>query len=58
MADDLLKYQIGINQIKGIGPHLAKNLIAYLGGVEAVFTEKRNNISRCLETRGERDRVY
>jgi DNA processing protein len=46
MADDLLKYQIGINQIKGIGPHLAKNLIAYLGGVEAVFTEKRNTLAK------------
>ena len=46
MNDDLLKYQIGITLIKGIGPNLAKNLIAYLGGVEAVFREKKQNLAK------------
>lgn len=41
-----LKYQIGITLLKGIGPHLAKNLIAYLGSVEAVFTEKRGHLAK------------
>lgn len=36
-----LRYRIGISLIKGIGPVLAKNLIAYLGDVEAVFTESQ-----------------
>lgn len=44
--NDLLKYQIGITLIKGIGPNLAKNLIAYLGGVEAVFKEKKQNLAK------------
>lgn len=44
--DELLKYQIGITLIKGIGPNLAKNLIAYLGSVEAVFKEKKQNLAK------------
>lgn len=43
---ELLKYQIGITLIKGIGPNLGKNLIAYLGGVEAVFKEKKQNLAK------------
>ncbi len=46
MSNELLKYQIGINLIKGVGPSLAKNLIAYLGSVEAVFKEKRSNLEK------------
>ena len=45
-TDDLLKYQIGITLIKGIGPNLAKNLIAYIGSVEGVFREKRKNLAK------------
>ena len=44
--DELLKYQIGITLIKGIGPNLAKNLIAYVGSVEGVFREKRQNLAK------------
>ncbi len=40
-VNDVLKYQIGISLIKGVGPVLARNLIAYTGGVEAVFTESK-----------------
>lgn len=46
MPDNQLKYQIGITLIKGVGPNLAKNLIAYLGSVEAVFTEKKQNLAK------------
>ncbi len=46
MTDDLLKYKIGITLIKGIGSNLAKNLIAYLGSVEAVFKEKQQNLAK------------
>lgn len=46
MNDKLLAYQIGITLIKGIGPALAKNLIAYLGSVEAVFKENRKNLAK------------
>ncbi len=41
-----LRYQIGITLIKGIGPVLAKNLIAYLGSAEAVFKETESNLSK------------
>jgi DNA processing protein len=44
--NDALKYKIGITLIKGIGSNLAKNLIAYLGSVEAVFAEKQNNLAK------------
>jgi len=45
MGDELL-YQIAITLIKGIGPALAKNLIAYVGSVEGVFREKRKNLEK------------
>ncbi len=44
-----LRYKIGITLIKGIGPVLAKNLIAYLGDVEAVFKETQANLSKIPE---------
>ncbi|MBC8320008.1 MAG: DNA-protecting protein DprA [Bacteroidetes bacterium] len=42
MADELLKYQIALTLIPGIGDVVGKKLIAYCGGVEAVFKENRN----------------
>jgi len=36
-----LKYKIGIGLIPGIGDIMAKKLISYCGGVEAVFSEKK-----------------
>ena len=36
-----LKYKIGIGLIPGIGDILARKLISYCGGVEAVFSEKK-----------------
>jgi len=46
MNDETLKYKIGITLIKGIGNSLAKNLIAYIGSVEGVFTEKQQNLAK------------
>jgi DNA processing protein len=44
MPNPLLRYQIGISLIPGIGNITAKKLIAYTGSVEAVFTEKKKNL--------------
>jgi len=46
MIEENIKYKIAITLIKGIGNHLAKNLIAYLGSVEAVFKEKQKNLAK------------
>ncbi|MFA5046765.1 MAG: DNA-processing protein DprA [Paludibacter sp.] len=43
---ETLKYKIGITLIKGIGPNLAKNLIAYVGSVEGVFSEKQSSLAK------------
>jgi len=39
-----LKFRIGLTLLKGIGPALAKNLVAYTGSEEAVFREKQKNL--------------
>ncbi len=44
MLDELLKYKIGVSLIPGIGSINAKKLIAYTGGVEAVFREKKKTL--------------
>jgi DNA processing protein len=41
-----LRYYIGITLIKGIGPILAKNLIAFLGSAEAVFKESITTLEK------------
>jgi DNA processing protein len=41
---DQLIYQIGVSLIPGIGHQSAKKLIAYCGGAEAVFKEKKQNL--------------
>lgn len=46
MTDNGLLYKIGITCIKGIGPMLAKNLIAYTGSPENIFKEKRGVLER------------
>jgi DNA processing protein len=43
---DELRYKIGITLIKGIGCNLAKNLIAYVGSAEGVFSEKQSALSK------------
>ncbi len=42
MITENLKYQIGLTLIPGIGDIVGKKLIAYCGGVEAVFNENKN----------------
>lgn len=39
-------YKIALSLIPGIGNVLAKNLIAYTGSVEAVFKEKKQNLTK------------
>ena len=46
MIDEQLKYKVAISLIKGLGPKLIRNVIAYLGDVEAVFLEKENVLSK------------
>ncbi len=41
-----LKYQIAVTLISGIGVIRAKKLIAYLGGAEAIFKEKIENLKK------------
>ncbi len=43
---DDLRYKIGIGLIPGIGDILAKKLISYCGGVEAVFSEKKAHLMK------------
>ncbi|MDR1680149.1 MAG: DNA-processing protein DprA [Prevotellaceae bacterium] len=49
MSENPLLYQIGITLIKGVGPVLARNLIAYLGSAEAVFKESEKNLAKIPE---------
>ncbi|MCU4175701.1 DNA-processing protein DprA [Carboxylicivirga sp. N1Y90] len=41
---DCLKYQIAISLIKGIGPKLARNLIAYVGNEQDVFKQSVSSL--------------
>lgn len=41
---DSLKYKVALTLIDGIGDTIAKNLISYTGGAEAVFKEKKQNL--------------
>lgn len=42
----MLQYQIGITLLPGIGDVIGKKLIAYCGGVEAVFKEKKSALEK------------
>jgi DNA processing protein len=44
MEDYLLKYKIGLSLIPGIGDINARRLVAYTGGIEAVFKENKKNL--------------
>lgn len=44
--DDALKFRIAIGLVKGVGNVLARNLIAYLGSVEAVFQQNLRSLSK------------
>ncbi len=42
----MLQYQIGITLLPGIGDVIGKKLIAYCGGAEAVFKQKKNALEK------------
>jgi DNA processing protein len=46
LVSEKLKYQIGLTLIKGVGPVLARNLVAYVGDEEAVFREKSASLRK------------
>lgn len=46
MSNNGILYQIAITLIPGIGDITAKKLIAYCGGVEAVFSEKKVHLEK------------
>ena len=46
MMDSELIYQIAITKIDGIGPNLAKNLIAYCGSASAVFKQRKTELKK------------
>ena len=46
MSSEALKYKIAISLIPGIGNVLAKKLISYTGSIEAVFREKKKNLTK------------
>ena len=48
MNEDL-KFKIAITLIPGVGPVLARNLISYCGGIEAVFREKESRLVKIPE---------
>ncbi len=46
MSDESLKYKIGIELIPKVGSISAKRLIAYCGGVEAVFKQNKKSLMK------------
>ena len=46
MKQTSLLYQIGLTLLPGIGVKLAKNLVAYTGSVEGIFSEKAKNLEK------------
>lgn len=46
MLDEQLKFAIGLGLLDGVGPVLAKNLIAWCGSPEAVFREKKAHLMK------------
>ena len=46
MAGNSLIYNIGLTLLPGVGSITAKNLLAYCGSAEAVFSEKRSRLEK------------
>lgn len=46
MNTDQLKFRIAVTLINGVGNSIARNLIAYLGSEEAIFTEKKHTLMK------------
>lgn len=43
-----LQYNIALTQLKGVGPILAKNLLAQFGNAEAIFSESASALSKTV----------
>lgn len=46
IPDTSARYMVALSMIKGIGPILARNIVAYLGSAEAIFTEKQQTLAK------------
>lgn len=46
MNENNLKHRIALSLLKGVGPKLARNLIAYLGSESALFEEKMPTLAK------------
>lgn len=46
LNDDLLKYKIGISLLPKVGNIIAKKLIAYCGGIDMVFRQKKTSLMK------------
>lgn len=46
ILDEALQYRIGLGLIDGVGPVLAKKLVAWCGSVEAVFRESPRHLTK------------
>jgi DNA processing protein len=46
MTNNALIYNIGITLLPGVGDITAKNLIAYCGSAEAVFSENKSRLEK------------
>lgn len=46
MSDQQLLFRIALTMIPNIGPQLARHLVGYCGGTEAVFREKKARLAR------------
>lgn len=44
--DELLKHQIALNLVPGIGPVLARTLVSYCGGVQEIFQMRKGQLER------------
>ncbi|MCF8372850.1 MAG: DNA-processing protein DprA [Bacteroidales bacterium] len=44
MNNPLLRYKIGISLIAGLGPVNTRKVVAQVGGIEALFSEKKNKL--------------
>ncbi|MCC7500932.1 MAG: DNA-processing protein DprA, partial [Flavobacteriales bacterium] len=45
LTDQQLIHRIALSMLKGIGPVNARNLVAYCGGVDPLFTDKKVRLS-------------
>jgi DNA processing protein len=44
--DEVLKYQVALTLIPGVGSVLAKNLVSYCGSIENIFRRKKYQLEK------------